>query len=45
MICNVACKKKETQLMVSLSTVAAREQTPGRITHKRYRDNMNEVKS
>lgn len=38
-------RKKETQLMVSLSTVAAREQTPGRITHKRYRDNMNEVKT
>ncbi len=30
-------RTKETQLMASLSTVAAREQTPGRITHKRYR--------
>ena len=31
-------RKTETQLMCSLSTVAAREQTPGRVTHKRYRD-------
>jgi hypothetical protein len=31
-------RKPETQLMCSLSTVAAREQTPDKITHKKFRD-------